>query len=64
MPAAHSRVRRRGQVQALYSQSDDLAWIRDVTLQVQNRALAEYGFTDARGLIALNNARLEYIVRF
>lgn len=55
------KLRASPEVQALYSQSDDLAWIRDVTLQVQNRALAEYGFTDARGLIALNNARLEYI---
>lgn len=50
------------QIQALYSQSDDLGWIRDVTLQVQKRALAEYGFGSATDLIALNNARFEYLV--
>jgi len=55
------KLRASPEVQALYSQSDDLGWIRDVTLQVQNLALKEYGITDPKGLIALNNARFEYL---
>lgn len=39
----------------------DLKWIRDVTVQMQKDVLREFGYDDAKGLMALNSARAEYI---
>jgi len=48
------------EIQEAYSQKDDLGWFRDVTNRLQNRVLEEFGITDPRGKIVLNNARFEY----
>ena len=37
-----------------------MVWIRDVTKKLQRQALEEYGITDERGAIVLNNARFEF----
>jgi len=43
------------------SRHDDLQWIRDVTLALQKGVLTEFGYGDAQGLMALHNARVEYM---
>jgi len=43
-----------------WTQNDDLTWIRDVTMRIQERALAEHGITDPRGFTVLRNARFKY----
>lgn len=43
------------------SERDDLAWIRDVTLLLQKKVLAEFGYNDEPGLRALHNARAQYL---
>jgi hypothetical protein len=43
------------------SEREDLKWIRDVTLELQMKALAEFGYADGPGLLALNNARAQYL---
>lgn len=43
------------------SQRDDLKWIREVTLKLQKSVLAEFGYDDAKGLLALHNARGKYL---
>jgi len=43
-----------------WTQNDDLTWIRDVAIRIQQRALAEHGITDTRGLTVLQNARFKY----
>lgn len=41
-------------------QEKSLGRIRDVTLEIQNQALKEFGYWDMRGITVLNNARHEY----
>lgn len=41
-------------------QQKSLGRIRDVTLEIQNQALKEFGYWDMRGITVLNNARFQY----
>jgi len=53
-------LRASDQYQEEWSQSDDLSWMRDVAVKIQKRALEEFGITDPKGLIVLQNARFKY----
>jgi len=54
------QLRASEEMQQKYSMFDQLAWIRDVTREIQKIALQENGIDDPRGMIVLNNARFEY----
>jgi len=41
-------------------QEKNLSKIRDATLEIQKQALNEFGYSDMRGITALNNARFVY----
>jgi hypothetical protein len=41
-------------------QQKSLGRIRDITTEIQNQALKEFGYWDMRGITVLNNARFEY----
>lgn len=42
------------------SMHDDLAWIRDVTIDIQKQVLREFGYNNTAGMTALNYARVQY----
>lgn len=42
------------------SKHDDLAWIRDVTVNIQMQVLTEFGYANTSGMTALNYARVQY----
>jgi hypothetical protein len=49
--------------QEKYNQQDDLTWFRDVTREIQMRALRENGIIEEElntALVVLNNARFDY----
>jgi len=46
--------------QNLYTQNDSLQWFKEVTENLQMRALKENGITDVRGMTVLHNARFKY----
>jgi len=42
------------------SQSDELTWIRDVTVDLQSQVLREFGYLNTAGMTMLNYARVQY----